>query len=178
MTHKEMVEIGYRWMLKNARCGIGFKELTCAYNGETPDVIGFSSWGHSVIVECKISRSDFLKDKKKPFRINPEIGMGKYRFYCCPTGLIKQEELPERWGLIYVNDKGRATLVYNPYGGVYKTKGCFSPERGFKSNILSEHQLLYSALRRLFIQGYAPKIYNKCYERITTKELIERNSKV
>ncbi len=30
-------------------------------------------------------------------------GMGKYRSYLCPEGLISVNELPERWGLIYYN---------------------------------------------------------------------------
>ena len=27
--------------------------------------------------------------------------MGNCRFYLCPEGLIKEEELPDKWGLLY-----------------------------------------------------------------------------
>ena len=86
-THSELVEIAYKWVLKNAHCGVAFKELVTTAM-ETPDVIGFGGHRYSVLIECKASRADFLKDKKKPFRANPEIGMGKLRYYCCPKGLF------------------------------------------------------------------------------------------
>src|ERR1700743_1391059 len=108
LTHSELVQIAYRWVLKNGSCGVAFKELVTLGSNEIPDVIGFGAWEHSVLIECKVSRSDFLADKHKSFRKEPHLGMGNQRFYCCPTGLIKVEELPEGWGLIYVNEKGKA----------------------------------------------------------------------
>jgi hypothetical protein len=91
MTHKEIVEIAYRWVLKNGGMTIAFKELYSLAN-EIPDVIGFNHW-ESAVIECKVSRSDFLSDKKKQHRTK---GMGNWRFYCCPKGMIKKEELPEK----------------------------------------------------------------------------------
>lgn len=108
MTHKQLVEIAYRWVLKNGSVGIAFKELKSLSN-EIPDVIGFGGW-HSILIECKVSRSDFLSDKKKPHRAK---GMGDWRFYCCPKGLIKVSELPEKWGLIYVDEKRKARIEYD-----------------------------------------------------------------
>ena len=155
MTHKELVEISYRWVLNRAGCGVAFKELnSLACNGEYPDVIGFASWGHSVLVEVKISRSDFFADQKKSFRKTPQLGMGSQRFYCCPTGLIRKDELPIGWGLVYVNDKGKATCIHSPYTGNI-------PERhtGFEKNMRAEHGLMYSVLRRLHKRGLIDVIY-------------------
>lgn len=67
---------------------------------EQPDVFGWNFWS-SVLVEVKVSRADFLKDLRKPFRVKPEDGAGEFRYFCCPTGLIKEEELPAKWGLLY-----------------------------------------------------------------------------
>lgn len=165
LTHKELVEAAYKWVLKSGGCGVAFKELhTNASNGEYPDVIGFSSWGNSVLIECKCSRSDFLADKKKQFRIYPEQGMGSERFYACPTGLLKKEDLPNGWGLIYVNEKKRATCVFTPM--IEKTTECGSPYKvRFKhdKNMHAEHGLMYSALRRLHIKGHIDCIYDKQY---------------
>ncbi len=36
---------------------------------------------------AKISRSDFLADANKPFRLKPEEGLGSRRFYMAPAGL-------------------------------------------------------------------------------------------
>lgn len=177
MTHKELVELSYKWVLKRGSCGCAFKELySGATNGEYPDVIGFGGYGHSVLVECKTSRSDFLSDRKKRFRLSPELGMGKYRYMCCESGLIKVEELPSRWGLLYVhNDKIKC--VHNPYGKQLESNIW---EKGFEEherNLLSEHGLMYSVLRRLFIKGMIKHIYDKQYNRSTTpNELILLNA--
>lgn len=152
-THKELVDIAYKWVLKNASCGVAFKEFNCHNDtGEQADVLGFGSWGHSVLIEVKVSRGDFLSDKKKKFRIAPETGMGSQRYYCCPTGMIKAEELPEGWGLLYVNDQGRATKArsLNP-GNIYSKK--------IPCNIQAEMAVMYSALRRLQLRGRIDEIY-------------------
>jgi hypothetical protein len=152
--HHKLVNIAYSWVLKNGSCGVAFKELnTSTINREYPDVIGFGSFGYSVLIECKTSRADFFADRKKPFRKEPSLGMGSQRFYCCPTGLIKQEELPDGWGLIYVNEKGRATAVHSNY------KGNLIHNNKQDKNIVAEHGLMYSALRRLHLRGRIDEIY-------------------
>lgn len=160
MTHNDLVQIAYRWVLKRGSCGVAFKELnTTTSNREYPDVIGFGAWNHSVLIEVKVSRPDFMKDRHKSFRKDPSLGMGKYRYYMCPAGLIKPEDLPERWGLIYVNDQMKARCVVNPYGHVDGN----IRRNGFERNIHAEHQLMYSALRRLHIKGHIDCIYDKQY---------------
>lgn len=157
LNHKTLVEIAYKWVLKNTSCGVAFKELNTG-NREYADVIGFGSWGHSVLIECKATRSDFLSDKNKPFRKNPEQGMGSQRFYCCPNGLIRTGELPEGWGLVYVNERGRATCVHSPYkGNIYERISALP------KNSEAEFNVMYSALRRLHLKGHIESIYDKDY---------------
>jgi hypothetical protein len=163
MTHKELIPIAYKWVLKNASCGIAFKEFHTT-NMEIPDVLGFNSWS-SVLIECKASRADFKKDFKKPFRLSGK-GMGQYRFYMCPTGLIKKEELPEKWGLIYVSEKGKATCVVNPI----KERGKYLAEErrwefdnSFERDLKGENAFMYSALRRMHLKGHLEEIYDKNY---------------
>lgn len=153
LTHADLVEIAEKWLLK--RCGFAFRELT-TFAGETPDGIGFRSGG-SILVECKATRSDFLSDKKKFFRRKPEMGVGMFRFYMCPIGLIKPEELPEKWGLLYVSDSGQVRQKAGPKGNVWSSysNGFVFTER----NIINEMALMYSALRRLHLQGVMPLIY-------------------
>src|SRR5690606_11606073 len=83
-THRSIIEIAYQWVLKNG-CGVAFKDLKCI-NSEIADVIGFGSGDYSILIEVKVSRADFLADKKKSFRRNPEKGMGRYRFFAAPKG--------------------------------------------------------------------------------------------
>ena len=115
-THQKLVDIAHQWVIKNTSCGFAIKELK-TLEREQPDVLGFGSGQHSVLIEVKISRSDFLADRKKSFRNNPSIGMGTQRFYCCPNGLINKEELPVGWGLLYVNEKGKIKIVHKSYKG-------------------------------------------------------------
>ena len=109
------------------------------------------------LLEAKASRSDYLKDKNKLFRQMPELGMGDWRFYIAPRGLICKDELPVNWGLIEVNEKGKALTTYNPFGKgnmYYLWKRC-------KKSVNDERQMMYSALRRLHLLNRLPEIYEK-----------------
>jgi hypothetical protein len=89
-----------RW-LRRYRCGVVLSEQACV-SGEMPDAIGGKRACHSVLVEGKVSRADFLADRGKLFRQQPEAGIGCERYYLAPRGLIRTEELPAGWGLLEV----------------------------------------------------------------------------
>jgi hypothetical protein len=98
MTHAQLVQKAVEW-LRAYRCGVVLSEQACA-SGEMPDALGWKRACHSVLVECKISRADFLADREKPFRRKPEAGVGCERFYLTPESLVRKEELPAGWGLL------------------------------------------------------------------------------
>ena len=108
MTHAQLVQKAVRW-LRSYRCGVVLSEQACA-SGEMPDAIGWKQACHSVLVECKVSRSDFLVDREKPWRQKPERGVGSERFYLALSGLIKVEELPTGWGLLEYR-RGRIEML-------------------------------------------------------------------
>jgi hypothetical protein len=103
MTHAQLVAQAVAW-LRRYRCGVVLSEQACA-SGEMPDAIGWKKASHSVLVECKVSRADFLADRSKAFRQKPEIGVGCERFYLSPAGLIRANELPAGWGLLECRDR-------------------------------------------------------------------------
>ena len=109
MTHAQLVEKAVRW-LRYYRCGVVLSEQACV-SGEMPDAIGWKRANHSVLVECKITRADFLADRAKPFRLKPEQGVGSERFYLAGAGLIKPEELPVGWGLLELR-RGRIEMLH------------------------------------------------------------------
>ncbi len=131
MTHAELVALGAEW-LRRQGCAVVITEMTSAAF-ETPDAIGFKGVG-SISVECKASRSDFLRDSKKWFRSNPEYGMGRERYFLAPKGTIRPEELPAAWGLPETAD-----------GKVRKASGASPQDR----HHWRESLLLLSALRRV-----------------------------
>ncbi|HVI07874.1 MAG TPA: hypothetical protein VND65_06225 [Candidatus Binatia bacterium] len=104
MTHSQLVDNAVRW-LRSYRCGVVLSEQACV-SGEMPDAIGWKRACHSVLIECKVTRSDFLADRAKPFRAKPEQGVGCERFYLVPAGIVGREELPQGWGLLECRGNG------------------------------------------------------------------------
>lgn len=140
MEHNKLIEIGYKWLMK--RCTFVITEMK-TINTEIPDAIGFKS-DVTFLLEAKTSRSDYFVDFKKDFRLNPEMGVGDFRFYITPIGLIKIDELPNGWGLIEVNEKGKVINEYNPFGkGNIHSTWVKNPK-----NKDAEYNILFSALRR------------------------------
>jgi hypothetical protein len=109
MTHAQLVEKAVRW-LRRYRCGVVLSEQACV-SGEMPDAIGWKRACHSVLVECKVTRSDFLADRAKSFRLKPEHGVGCERFYLVPAGLVRRDELPTGWGLLE-HESGKIEMTH------------------------------------------------------------------
>lgn len=159
MTHAELVNIAESWLLHIVGCSFAFTELGCYGTREIADAIGFRvSYEYSILIECKASRADFLSDKKKSFRQHPEQGLGTFRFYMAPTGIVKPEDLPERWGLITVSPAGNTRKRIGPQGNVW-TWGLQYDHWSHKENKHAEWCLMGSALRRLHLRGLLHKIY-------------------
>ena len=109
MTHAQLVEKAVRW-LRRYRCGVVLSEQACV-SGEMPDALGWKQACHSVLVECKVTRADFLADRAKPFRQKPEKGVGSERFYLTLHGMVKVTELPAGWGLLELH-RGRIEMLH------------------------------------------------------------------
>ena len=110
--HRELCMLAAKWLrcskLRGPTCPYVVVELVTAAQ-ESPDVFGWNYWA-TVLIEVKVSRSDFLADAKKWFRQHPEEGCGAFRYYCSPEGLIKETDLPTNWGLLWYMD-GKIELI-------------------------------------------------------------------
>lgn len=122
-THQQLTEKAVKWLKKNqgqygAGCHIAVAEVKTGWAGEVPDAIGFRASGcyddGSVVIEVKVSRSDFLADFKKPHRNGDSQGVGNWRYYLAPQGMISPDELPEKWGLLEVTNRGGIKCVVGP----------------------------------------------------------------
>ena len=138
MTHAQFVERAVRW-LRAYRCGVVLSEQACV-SGEMPDAIGWKRASHSVLVECKVTRADFLADRGKPFRLKPEKGVGCERFYLTPPALVKIEELPVGWGLLELR-RGRIEMVHGSAKNLRSATG-----------FRYEMNLLLASLRRVEVR--------------------------
>lgn len=110
MTHDDLVKLACDWLYKKKHLQIVLGDFRTVNVSEHPDAIGWKSSGWSILIECKTSRSDFLRDAKKYSRRN-ENAMGQQRYYLAPQGTLKEEEIPEGWGLLIVTNKGKIKLV-------------------------------------------------------------------
>jgi hypothetical protein len=138
MTHKELVLTAMEWLENEHKCPLVFPELKCS-SREIPDVIGFFDDGITVVIECKISKTDFSGDKKKPYRQYPEDGMGDYRYFAISRNIayLFADEIPENWGLVLFDN------------GTVKVE--IEPKRFDYSNKRNESSLLVAAIRSMGI---------------------------
>jgi hypothetical protein len=97
---------GAEMVAENESCGT-YSEM---------DVVAIRKTGMVAEYEVKISRSDFLADKKKSkwnyFELVTD-GCPNYFYYVCPKDLISENEIPKYAGLYYYED-GIFTIVKNP----------------------------------------------------------------
>jgi len=127
--------MGVRWLSR--QCSVVLYEFATPAD-ENPDVIGWVAGAGSVLIECKLSRSDFLRDATKTVRRNPRAGMGHRRYYLCPPDLIQLKDLPPKWGLLWATT-GQVIVKREARG---------HSER----NLVAEAQFLSSMLRRAQIR--------------------------
>jgi hypothetical protein len=135
VQHSTLVAIGVRWLSR--QCSVVLYEFATEAD-ENPDVIGWAPGAGSVLIECKLRRSDFLRDATKNVRRNPRAGMGQRRYYLCTPNLIQVKDLPPKWGLLWAV-KGQVIVEREARG---------HPER----NLAAEVRFLSSMLRRAQIR--------------------------
>lgn len=155
LTHSQLCLIAEKFLKQNG-FGVVFHDRYQARleTGEQPDAIGFRN-NVSLLIECKTSRSDFLADKKKKFRVNQNLGMGDWRFYLCPPDVIRVEDLPAGWGLLYAHGN-RVRKIHG-----FPTNAELINNKPFSGNKRAECDFLYGALRRMVLRGHFDDIYIK-----------------
>lgn len=133
-THKVGVKRIAAWLTGTKRMAVVMAERVVTSQTETPDAIAWSTRGESILVEVKVSRSDFLADRHKSFRRYEELGVGQLRYFAAPRGLLKSEDMPEGWGLLDIHQYQVREVV----------KPALKP-----ANRTAEVCMLVSAIRRL-----------------------------
>lgn len=112
---------------------------------ENPDIWATNGY-QTTLVEVKTSHADFLADQKKWVRSEAadiaDKCLGNFRYYLCPNGVISENELPDKWGL----------LVYD---GKHITK--VKPAKYQKSSTDAELLVVTSIMRRC---GIKQQIFN------------------
>jgi len=152
-NHRELCSLAVNWLQRppgrsGPACQVAFSEAKGGWNGEIPDAIGFRTAAEdegSVVVEVKVSRADYLADRGKAHRQDGALGMGLYRYYMAPEGMISPQELPQRWGLVEVSPKGILRVLAGHVTGMRAGQAAWRHERAIEREWL----LLASMLSRL-----------------------------
>ena len=147
ITHDDLVESARCWLCKEHY--IVITEMSDGIS-EKPDAIGWRGGSETTLIECKASRQDFLSDKKKSSRLFIASGMGDFRYYLAPPGIIILDELPEKWGLMEYKNRDSYPKIIRV--ATHQQEKSWPDEMG----------LMCSALRRiggLRKEGVSVKIY-------------------
>ncbi|HEX2868670.1 MAG TPA: hypothetical protein VHO03_16640 [Ignavibacteriales bacterium] len=160
LTHSNLVELSRIWLGRQGNSVIITELNAATYYGETPDAIGWQ-YGHSTLIECKANLADFRADRRKPFRVYPEKGLGDFRYYFTLKGLLKVGDIPDKWGLIETDGVKSRIVKKAEYQD---------------SNKESEALLLLSAIKRMgpnVTEGIQVKFYKLANKRSATISLEE-----
>lgn len=141
MTHADLLLVSVGW-LKRRGCHVVLAER--GIRGQEPDVIGWKN-GLAYVLEVKVSRADFLADKRKPHVGDPNA-LGRARWYFVPEGIVTPADVPVPWGLIEFNGE-RCLQRLKPQ---VLAPSLVSAQR--------ENQLLMSELRAYHAQGITYKV--------------------
>ncbi len=139
MTHEHLVCLAEKWLRQHG-CRIVLSEQT-AQSGEVPDAIGWTEKCHSILIECKISRADFLADHQKRARKEQAHAMGCERLYLTPARLLRLDELPAGWGLLEAH-RDTVEIASRPR---------VRSQRRYEG-LLAEMTLLVASLRRVEVR--------------------------
>lgn len=118
MTHADLIERAEQWLAGTRRCTVVLSNV--GFQSEIVDAMGWvSRW--SILVECKISVSDFHADKHKKCRQEGYLGIGQERYYLTPPGLLSVEQIPVGWGLLEAGKKMWVRKDMRPANGCWRT---------------------------------------------------------
>lgn len=110
--HSRLCNVAAKWLSGKWDCAVVAVEPRAWAVQEQPDAFGWDINGVSHLVEAKVSVDDFMADMHKPHR--GMGGMGTFRWYLAPRGVIPVEKLPPYWGLATVSKTMRRVTVERP----------------------------------------------------------------
>jgi hypothetical protein len=145
ITHAKLVHVAARWLRTYAKCKVVLTEYANKYP-ETPDALGWTAQETCILVECKVSATDFVADKQKAYRAIWSDGIGDQRYYLLTSALWQQlhlSSIPDSWGiLVYI--RPRIVVVCRS----------ISPTTLPSYGLRAERSKLLSYVRRAQLRGF------------------------
>ncbi|TFH46693.1 MAG: hypothetical protein E4H01_09525 [Lysobacterales bacterium] len=110
--HSRLCDVAATWLSGRWNCAVVAVEPRAWAVQEEPDAFGWDINGISHLVEVKVSLDDFMADRYKAHR--GMEGMGTFRWYLAPKGVIPVEKLPPYWGLATVSGSMKRVVIKRP----------------------------------------------------------------
>jgi hypothetical protein len=137
LTQQNLSMRAARFLAKNGfKVSFDNRFVGLSNEGRYPDAIGFRV-GASCRVHVVLSRSDFLTQSR-------EGGLGDWRFYLAPAGVISEQDLPPGWGLLQPTDVGVKVVCGWP-----ANESDWVENKPFEVNKQAECDYLYSVFMQL-----------------------------
>lgn len=154
LRHEELLKTAAKFIKNKALTHFGKSTyVVCNYNDgmEPIDVFGFGG-GCTQIIKVITTRMELNLDLERAYRKCPKYGVGEFRSYLCPNGLLNKEDIPKNWGLLWCDNKGKIIEILNP--------------QKQEENKAQEAKIIKSLLRR---NGINPKIFD--YKKYKTEDI-------
>ena len=153
LTHDQLVQRAVRWLRQPAHgryangqywrrsgCGVVVPEYH-SWTAEIADAFGMAHGGYSCAIECKVSRGDLLRDRRKP-KHQGHDSLGFEQLYLAPEGIIRPGDLPERFGVLELQGPRNKLVLVRP------------PMPNTDRDVIAEIEVCYSLLRRAHVHGH------------------------
>ena len=154
LRHEELLKTAAKFIKNKGLAHFGKSPyVVCNYNDamEPIDVFGFGG-SCTQVIKVITTHMELNLDLERAYRKCPKYGVGEFRSYLCPNGLLNKEDIPKNWGLLWCDNKGKIIEILNP--------------QKQEENKAQEAKIIKSLLRR---NGINPKIFD--YKKYKTEDI-------
>ncbi|AEO93935.1 gp692 [Bacillus phage G] len=125
LVHKNLKRLAL-YFLKEKVTDIVANEVDFANSWSVADAVGLNLKRREVrVVEVKASKGDFTRDKKLFGDKTSYFYHAHYSYIMCPTNVIKPEEVPYGYGLLWVDEYDKIEVIKKPIKNTARLKTLF-----------------------------------------------------
>lgn len=124
-VHKHLKRVALFW-LKSKVTDLIATEVEFANSYSVADAVGLNLKRREVrVIEVKATKGDFTRDTKLFGDKTSYFYHAHYSYIMCPENVIKPEEVPYGYGLIWVDENDVCNMVKNPIKNTARLKTLF-----------------------------------------------------
>lgn len=146
-THKHLKNVALHF-LKSKVTDLICAEVDFVNSWSIADAVGLNFKRKEVrVVEVKATKADFTRDTKLFDPKTSYFYHAHYSYIMCPTGVIKPEEIPHGYGLLWVNENDVVEVIKKPIKNSARLKTLFETTMKKTAKRLT-NEMLYKDINR------------------------------